>query len=334
MGNRYVNVVITRETQATSQQGFGLSLIHSTEKNMAYKEYTEVADVSTDYGAESETYKLAAKIFGQSPRPEKVAIHGVLYEPIGDTPAEIVAALNMLMLEQNDFFYVHCTLQTDEVITALAAWIDTQKKLYFASTANKTLHTLLKSVNTVLLVHPKPETYPAAAWVGRCSPLEIGSYTWTFKNLNGIEPSGYNPTELKEIEVGASSYIREGGVDITSKGITTKGEYIDIIQGQYYLESRLAEAVYGLFVRLPKVSFVTVGISLIAAEMETVLKRAANQGIIAQDGDGNPLYSLDIPDISEISANDKAARKLPNMNWTATIAGAVENVDIGGTLKL
>ena len=334
MSNRYVNVVITRQTKAVSQKGFGLSLILSHEKAAEYKEYTGIDGIGTDFGEESETYKMAQRIFGQTPRPEKLAINGILYEEPTSKPADLVAALNVLVKKHNDFFYLHCTLQTDEVITALSEWNSTQSKLYFASTANKTLYSTLLAENTILLVHPNPETYPAAGWVGLCSPKTIGSYTWTFKTINGILPADYDETDLTEIEKGASSYIREGGVNITSKGITTSGEYIDIIQGQYFIEARMTEAVFGMLARLDKVPFTDAGINMTVSEVEGVLKRSSNQGIIANDENGVPMYTITAPTAEEVSTNDKANRILPDIFWKATIAGAVENVEIGGVLKL
>lgn len=334
MGNRYVSVSITRQTKAISKDGFGLSLILSTEKVAAYKEYIDLVEIGVDYGITSETYKMASVIFSQTPRPSKLAIYGMLYVTPTNTPADLVTALNTLITSHNDFFYLHCTVQTDDVVTALSDWIDTQSKLYFASTSNKTLHSLLLSSNTILLVHPNPETYPAAGWVGVCSPQDIGSYTWTFKTINGILPVTYTSSEIASIEDGASSYIKESGVNITSKGITTKGEYIDILQGQYYLESEIAYAVFSLLARTPKIPFTVQGINMVVAELESVLKDASNKGVIAKDENEKPLYNITIPNLSDISAADRTNRTLPNVGWTSTLAGAVENVDFNGVLAI
>lgn len=334
MGNRYVSVTITRQTKAVSQKGFGLPLILSTDKKLDYKEYTEIDGIGTDYGTDSETYKMASAILGQAPRPEKVAVLGVVYTDTG-IPTDLSGALNELVKKHNDFFYLHCTLQTDPVVTELSKWINTQEKFYFASTVNKALAKTLNSQNTVILVHPAPETYPAAAWVGVCAPQQVGSYTWTFKTLNGIAPAEYDVTAIGEIETNnASTYITEGGVNITSKGVTTSGEYIDILQGQYFLKARMTENVFGLLVRTPKIPYTDAGIALVVAEVEKTLKMGVNQGIIATDLDGNPLYTITAPNRAEVSTNDKAQRILPDVKWEATIAGAIENVKINGVLKL
>lgn len=335
MGNRYVNVTITRQTKAVSQKGFGLPLILSTDKKLDYKEYTDIAGIGTDYGTNSATYKMASAILGQTPRPEKIAVHGVTYVVATGNPTELSAALNELVKKYNDFFYLHCTIQTDPVITELSKWINTQEKFYFTSTVNKTLAKTLNSQNTVIMVHPAPDTYPAAAWVGVCAPQSVGSYTWTFKNLTGIAPAEYDDAVIGEIETNnASTYITEGGVNITSKGVTTTGEYIDILQGQYYLKAHITENVFALLARLPKVPFTDAGIALVVAEIEKALKACVKQGIIATDAGNNPLYSIVAPSYAEVNTGDREKRILPSLKWNATIAGSIENVAIVGELQI
>lgn len=333
--SKYVSVTITRQTKAVSQKGFGMPLILSTEQAQAYKEYAgdeALASIGTDYGEASETYKVAASILGQTPRPEKVAVYGFVYG--GTTPAELSTELNTLQLEHDDWFYLVATEQGDPEITELSTWVKAQEKLYFASTSVTTLAATLQNQNAIILVHDKPEQYPAEAWAGYGAPQEVGSFTWTFKTLNGITPALYDVTTIAEIEDNnASAYIKEGGVNITSKGVTTSGDYIDIMQSQYYLKARMIENVFGLLARSPKVPFTDAGISLIVAEVEKTLKDGFNNGIIA-DEDGKPLFEVSAPTRSEVSTNDKANRTLPDVNWTATIAGAVESVKINGVLKL
>lgn len=339
MSNRYVNVTITRQTQAVSRAGFGMALILSTEQDAEYREYTDISQVGSDFGTDSETYRLASAIFGQSPRPSKVAIYGYEYdterEENPDTPAALSGVLNQLIKNNNGFFYLVSTDQTDPVINELARWTATQSKLYFASTSNIDLPKNINQTNTVILVHDEPKTYPAEAWVGVGAPLDVGSFTWTFKTLNGIKPTSFDTSVVDRIEENnGSAYIREGGVDITSKGVTTSGEYIDIIQSQYFLTSRMTENVFGLLARTAKVPFTDAGIAMVVAEVENTLKSAANQGIIAEDADGNPMYSIEAPTRAEVSVNDRANRVLPGVRWKATIAGAVEDVDINGVLEV
>lgn len=331
MGNKYVNVTITRETQAVSVAGFGMPLILGTSKLVAYKEYEDLATVGVDYGTGSKEYALAAKTFGQTPRPATVAMMGIVY---GNTPSELTTALNTLILSNNDWYFLLSTADEDADIAALAAWTDAYDKLYFATTKSKTLGATLNAQNTVLMVMDSDDTYAGAAWVGRCAPLAVGSFTWTFKTLSGVNPATFNTTDINTIEDNnASTYIREGGVNITSHGVTTSGDYIDIIQSQHYLTARITENVFGLMTRLPKIPFTDGGIALVVAEVEKTLKEAFAQGMIADEA-GKPLFKVEAPSRDEISANDKANRKLPNVKFSVTLAGAIEDADFNGVLSL
>lgn len=335
MGNRYVNVTITRQTQPVSQQGFGLPLILGTSKASAYKEYANLAAVSVDFAETTEEYKIASALFGQAQKPEKVAIHSILWDEATGVPTDLTAALNTLVLTHNEWYFLLAATQDDEAITALAQWASAQMKIYFVSTANEVLSGTLNAERAVVQVHPNPETYPAEAWVGYGATKDAGSFTWTFKTLNGIAPANYTSSEVDAIhDANGNTYIREGGVNITSAGKTTSGEYIDIIMGQDYIQSRMTENVFGLLARTPKVPFTDNGIAMVVAEVEKALKDAAQKGILATDSAGNPIYTVSAPTAADISANDKANRALAGISWAATVAGAVEDVDINGSLEL
>lgn len=335
--SRYVDSVITRETGSVSRAGFGTVLVLGTSKGAAYKEYMAeeaVSGVTTDFGAESNEVKLVEAIMGQNPRPSKVAVLGVLYTEGTSQPSELTAALSTLMLTKPDWYFLTCTTHTDPVVTALAAWTATQNKAYFASTSNKTLGTTLNQLQTVILVHNAPETYPAEAWVGVLAPLDPGTYTATFKTLSGIAAASYNTTEINAIHTAnGNTYIREGGVNITSNGKTTGGEWFDIIQAQHYLDARIVENVFGLLVRMKKVPFDAGGVAMTVAEVEAAIK-GSPAGMIALDAGGNLEYTITAPDVNDISSNDKSNRLLPGVKWRVMLAGAIERVEVGGVLAI
>jgi PKD repeat protein len=336
LANRYVTVAISRETQAIAQAGFGVPFILATEKDAAYKEFDNLVDVAADFGSNSNTYKLASALFGQSPTVEKIAIVGVSFTEGTTLVSVLTDKLNATRLVNDNWYYLLCPAHADATIVALASWANANdNKLYFATTSNKTLAATLNADRAVVLVHPTPAQYPEAAWVGVCAPKAVGSYTWTFKTLVGIDPSGYVATDINTIESNnASTYIKEGGINITSKGVTTSGEYIDIIQGQDFITSSMTTGVYNLLANSDKVPYSSQGIAMVIAEIEKTFKDAHDAGIIAEDEDGKPLFKVEAPKFGTISGNDKANRVLPNVKWSATIAGAIENVDINGVLTL
>ena len=335
---RYVDVVITRETKPISEKGFGLPLLMGTSKASPYKLYEEIEDVVADFDVESKEYKAASRMFGQNPRPKEIAIFGTPYEVMSG-PTALVEALNELVKKHKDFYYLTSVEQGDAEITALAEWANTSDRLYGATTPNKELATTLHGLydNAFIIVHDEPETYVAEGLISTLAPRQIGSYTWTFKNVQGVPAVKFSNTTISEIHTNnASTYIKEAGLLMNSHGVVTSGEYIDVIQSTHYLKAKMAEAVFRVLALNEKVPYTDPGIALIVAEVEVILNLASKPkvGIVAQDQAGNPLYSITAPRAADVPKNTKAKRILPDIHWRAIIAGAVEHVEIRGVLSL
>lgn len=327
-----------------TQAGFGMPLILATHAAVPYAEYTSIADVAEDYPETTAAYKIAARVLGQSPRPSRIAMVGVEYDDGDDgddgddnpttLTTTLTSALNDLVQTNNDWYFLLCDQQSDDVITALSGWIDTQKKMYFASTDNLNLAASLESENTVIMYHDDPTQYPAEGWVGRCAPELPGSITWKFKTINGISAANIKAGELAQLhEDGGNSYVRKLGVLQTSEGLTTSGEYIDVIRSQHFIEARLVEQVMNLFINSGKVPYDNSGIAMVVAACESVMKQATDQGIIARDDDGNGLWTVTAPRREDIPATDIAARKLDGVVIEATLAGGIHSATIRVTLR-
>jgi hypothetical protein len=333
MANRNVTVNITRQTATSAQRGFGTALLLGTSKVLAYKEYTDAASIATDYGAGSKEAKIATALFSGTPKVDKVVSLGIVYNGQTGNPADMTAALNTLVLSHNDWYYLVTPEQGDDEIAALGAWATANDKLYFVETTNQTLvHT---GMNTVVLVTDKAATeFQAAAWVGVGAPLEVGSFTWTFKTLSGMTPAAYDDSVVNAIhDRNFNTYIKQSGVNITSNSKTAGGEWVDIIQSIHALESEIADSVFQLQVSTPKIPFTDAGIALVASKITDVLQKYFNVGMIA-DEDGKPLYTVTVPSRSSIPAEDRAARNLPGIPFTAVLAGAIETVEISGVVTV
>ncbi|AUS87031.1 DUF3383 domain-containing protein [Lysinibacillus sp. YS11] len=339
---RYVDVQISRETKPISEKGFGLSLLLATSKAIDYKEYTGIESVAEDFEETTNEYKLLSRMFGQNPRPAEIAVFGVAYDSATAEPTALISSLNELIKTHNDFYYVVSPEQGDEEITALAEWTNTKDKIYGATTSNVELAEKLRGLydNAFLVVHDQPNTYVAEGLIGVCAPKKIGAYTWTFKNVQGVPAVKYDNTMINRIHAAnASTYINEAGLLLNSKGVATSGEFIDVIQATHYLKARMAESVFRLLALRDKVPGTDTGIGLAVAEVESVLastveNTTTGEGIIARDDAGNPMYTITFPRRKDIPKNTLAQRILPDIQWTATISGAFEKVQIRGVLTV
>ena len=345
-----VQVVITRETTPVTQAGFGLPLIVGAKgttdyDDLGYRICNTLADVAAlvpanedDPGtAGTEVYKIAQKIFAQTPAPEKIAVAWVDMT----TPETLIAGLTALMAAgHNDWYFLLSESQKPADVDALAAFAAANGKLYFGSMTNTGLEALddatLALDRAAILCHKTAATqYPAEAWVGRCAPELPGAITWKFKTLSGISVSGYTPTEIGAIkEKNGNVVVSQGGILHTTEGTVLSGEYIDVIRSQDWVKARIAEGVFRLLATSPKVPYDDRGIAMVLAEVQGVMQQATAQGIIARDADGNGMWSVTAPKRSEIAANNIANRVLPDVKFEFTLAGAIHSVTVRGVISV
>ncbi len=256
------------------------------------------------------------------------------------TIAEDIAAVQV----ENDTWYsCHLTNHGKAVITAAAVYIETQYKalvvaspdsdIYSSSTTD--LASNLQTAGygrTALMYHPKANSqFPGAAWAGRCLPLDPGSITWKFMTLSGVDYIDFTATEQGYITAkDCNSYVRIAGISMTQEGVTSSGEFIDVVRGIDFIRARLQEYVFGLLARADKIPFTNAGIAAIEAEVRAVMQLAIGQSILAAD----PAPVVLAPLASEVSTNDKANRLLPDVTFSGTLAGAIHAVQISGTISV
>lgn len=173
--------------------------------------------------------------------------------------------------------------------------------------------------------------YPEAAWMGDRFPSAPGSSTWMFKSLSGISVDSITGTESTNIRnKNGNTYETIGGVNITREGKMASGEFIDVIRGVDWLESRMEERIFSRFVNLPKIPYTNAGVAIIEAEVRAQLQEAIEAGVI----DGEQPIIIVSPKVSEVSANDRANRILPAITFEAKLAGAIHKATVRGTVTV
>lgn len=257
----------------------------------------------------------------------------------GSSAAVLVTALNTLINTQNDWYYLLCDQHGYNEIVALSAWTATQKKKYFAVTKDDNMidFETINSENTILIYTDKDTEYPDAAWVGVGAPTTPGEITWKFKTLVGISAATVSDSRVLELHSHhVNTYVKKFGVLQTSAGLTTlsPSEYIDTLIGQDWVETNITEQVSLELFSLPKIPYDNTGIAIVLSTVLKVLKQAWVNGIIATDENGNGMYSASAPNRKDISSTDRATRHLPDVKFTYTVAGAIEDITINGVVTV
>lgn len=335
--SRFVEVNITRETKPVSEKGFGIPLMLATSQSLDYKVYTDISEVAEDFKETTKEYKLATRMFGQSPKIRELACYGVSYTSGTDEVAALPAALNDLVTTHNDWFYLVSPENGDEEIKALCEWMSTQEKIYGVTTQNIALTEELKNLyeNVLLSVHDDEHAYHAEGLIAYGAPQVIGSYVFSHKQVNGVRGAKLSNAEINTIIANnATTCINEMGWLINASGKAIGGEYLDVIQADYFLRARLREDVFQKLATVKKIPYTDAGIAQVVSVMDTRFKAAYRQGIIAEDDNDEPDYTITFPRRKDIPKNTIAQRILPDINFRLAIAGGVEKVQMNGVLTL
>lgn len=335
---------ITMLTRALSVKGFGLPLIlgskaegHGLEE--VYGEYAELSEMTeAGFLDTDEEYKQAAMLFSQSPRPEKVAVY------CRKATTTITEALATLITTHNDWYALLIT-ERDAASLALAGnFALANEKIFFGCSALVSALDDRNNNREAYIIHDKASEYPEAAWVGMCLPKNIGSITWKWKSPTGVSAANFSTTELNSIRTGnGQTFTKRSGIIYSNEGITTGGEFIDNMMARDYVKARLGEALFNLQLKNDKVPFDNTGFAMIESAMREVFKDCGENGIIGRvtteddaelSDEGEYMYTVTVPERTDIAANDRAARTIPGIAFSFTVAGAVHGMTVNGIIEV
>lgn len=259
----------------------------------------------------------------------------------------IATDLAAIFLEDADWYFLLTLYNSNALVLAAAAFANTNKRIYVAD-VNETdaINTAVGNSDTLDDLktaayqwvtgwyHPSPADFVAASITGRMAPLEPGAGTWKFKGLTGPAPVVMTATQRANLTGrGANSYETVAGVNITFEGTTAQWttaipKFIDSRRGIDWLDDDMSKGVFGLLQGNDKVPFTNAGIAMVEGEVRASLDRAERKGIIDSG------WTVTVPDISEVSAADKASRTLPDVKFEATEAGAIHKNNITGVVSV
>jgi hypothetical protein len=274
---------------------------------------------------------------------------GVLNLSIKDqtTDPGIATDLGNILAADSDWYTLLLDSQSAaEVSTAstgAAAWVESNKKTLIPQTADAgclssssitDVMYVLKAAGyarTMQAIYT-PGLYTewhAAAWAGECLPLDPGSETWAHKALSGV--SVYNLTDTQRSALDGKNgnyYISAGGLALTYPGKTASGEWFDVTRFVDWLQARLRERLIGLLANNSKVPFTDAGIALVVAEIRAQLQQGVAVGGLAE----SPAFTISAPLASDVSSVDRAARTLPDVTFSARLAGAIHAIELTGNI--
>lgn len=253
----------------------------------------------------------------------------------------IATDLAAIALEDNDFYCLLTNYNSNAMVLAADAWCQTQRKIYlFDVNETAALNTsvgnsdtlddvaTLERARTPGIFHPSPKVMNAAAWAGKCLPKRVGSLTWDLQNLSGVPVFSLTATQRANLVARSANFYEYIGKGWMVNGTTADGDWIDVQRGLDWIEEDMSKRVFEVLAGNDKIPFTGPGIALIQNTMMATLDEAVSRGILAS----SPAPVVSVPEVADISAANKTARILPDMNFSGTLAGAVHKVEMTGTV--
>ena len=201
----------------------------------------------SDYETTTPEYRCAKLAFGQDTKLPVVLIGQCLDDKT------LPEGYSKVALANNDFYRVVITSKKLEDKLAIAGLIEAEEKIFGLSSndskildASDTtifllqLQTLGKLTTFYIYNGTADLEYPEAALFSLMFRKKAGSATWAYKSLNGVRVSNLS-TENRSVlnSINGNYFVSMGGVAVILEGRTTKGEYIDIIQGLDWLTNNM-----------------------------------------------------------------------------------------------
>jgi hypothetical protein len=254
-------------------------------------------------------------------------------------------ALSALVVDGCDFYRITIDVNSPTNISEVAAWALANKKIFLAgpqlitpATYASTANALVAASNDhVLSIITKAgegngDAWPAVALGSLMSSKNPGSATYMFKELDGVQTDSWTTTEKAAIRAYKGvMYVSEAGVPITTEGWSHGGEYLDIIEGTYWLIARIEETLFGALAANDKIPFTDAGVAILQSGLEARLADAESDSFQLLEPGSSEVTTRRV---SAVSAADRATRTYSHLNFTARYAGAIHYAGVNGSITV
>lgn len=243
----------------------------------------------------------------------------------------------------NEWYALAATTRVSADVQAAALWVQAKPKI-FGTTSSDTnildpesttdIAYILKNATydrTFVCYHTDPTEFMECAWLGSQLPTDPGSTTWMFKTLATISAVKLTASQAAAaLAKNCNLYQTIGGVNITREGKMASGRFIDVRVGVDWLQARMAERIFNVLVNAPKIPYTDPGITTIENNIRAQLKEGIDKNVLA----ANPAPDVTVPKAADIDEDDKENRLLPDIGFTAELAGAIHKAAINGFIRV
>lgn len=333
--------------------GYPLILDVKAESELPYTECANIDEVlsilKTNVSGENDKEKLSnAKVtalyqaanllFMQDGIPDKIAVMAVK----GD--ADDVLDTDLWNKEWRQLLIADMRTMAKDDIKAICDIFEAKdSKIFFAHCKNTEDFAPVKDYERTVSFYYYDESdseitsvvCPPAALIGAAAGKAVGSFTYKNIILKGLKTLSLSDTEIENIhKSGCITFVTKSGDKVTSEGTVLSGEYIDIVDSKDWIIQQIEYRTQKTLNSADKIPYDNNGIAVLENICVDVLNTAYNNGIIADNSSGTADYSVNYASRSETSVDDRAARRYVMGEFKFSLAGAVHNVEITGTVEI
>ena len=263
-------------------------------------------------------------------------------------PAGISTDLDSVRALDDDWYGFTLDSTSKAEAPLAAAWTEAQLKIFFVSTGDSENGTIGAS-GTLLKLLKASAYFRTSTWfdsaavpsfigagiMGEELPYPPGTSIYALKTIAAVTVDLISATVDGEVKAqNGNTYTTVAGKNVTAKGVSAAGEFIDIAVGRDFLQARTKEAVFGVLSGVRRVAYTNAGIATITDAIQGVWNRA--QGTVDNPGFLDPEVPVVVtaPLVKDISTSDRASRVLNNVTVGAKVAGAIIATNIAGTITV
>lgn len=270
-------------------------------------------------------------------------LNGLEYEDT-EPAAGYDTRLSALELLDNDWYGVLTDSISDLNTKAVAAWVQSREKFFFAltqdgregRTGGSVTGTFLRTSGydrTKLEFHPSGDmTNVALAGIVLAKGWDQGTApTWAFRRLQGVRTYGLTGTqETNLLSNNVGIFTSQRNIPLTWEGRTANGRYGDFVLFIDWLRARIRENVFARLSERNRVEYTDEGIGQVKDWVFDILELAKNRGGFSND---YPL-TIGAPRAVDVPTNDRQARILGGggITFSGVFVGAVHTVEVNGVV--
>jgi len=254
----------------------------------------------------------------------------------------IATDMAAILNADQSWYTVTPTTSSEAELNALSAWCLSNGKIMIAASQETAIITNstsdiasdlegLDNERAALMFHPRASQYAGAAMAGVLLASDPGSMTLKFKPLAGVSVYNLTTTQLGYAKAkNCNTYQNVAGQKMVREGTTSKtNRFVDFRRDLDWLEATIETDMASLLARLPKVPFTDAGIAQASSALRGALTKGQQAGVL----DPLTAFTITAPKVVDTSADDREARILRTLYWTARVAGAVHSITIRGSLS-